>query len=372
MKRLQFVVTSCLAVVLGLCLVGCEEKAVSVQPVIRPVRTMTVQEVREKDARVFSGKTKAVRSAELSFRVPGEIQEFPVRVGQKLGTGELVAVLDPRDFRTRIASIKSQLAGAEAALKQAGLSYRRYGELYVAGSVAKSGLDQAEAAYKGAEARVQALGQQLRKAQDDLRDSRLKAPFAGFVTARHVDNFETVGAGRPIITLQDTSAIEVVVGIPDTLMAHRDSIESVTCTLAPFPEQSFPARIKELSLDADPGTRTFALTVVFSRPEGVDLAPGMAADVRLDFSDDTGAGVLVPETALFSADGENSMVWIVDEAGAVVRRRMVTAKKVQEGGVLITSGLAPGDVVVTAGANSLSEGQQVRLLETGPAHRGHK
>ena len=372
MKRLQFVLAGCLAILLGLCLVGCEEKAVSAKPMVRPVRTMTVQDAQQGSSRVFSGKTKAVRSAELSFRVSGEVQEFPVRVGQKLEPGVLVAALDPRDFRTKVASITSRLAGAEAARKQAGLSYRRYGDLYVAGSVAKSVLDQAEAAYKGAEAQVEALGQQLRKAQDDLRDSRLKAPFGGFVTAKHVDNFETVGAGRPIVTLQDTSAIEVEVGIPDTLMARRDDIMSVTCTLAPFPGQKFPARVKELSLDADPGTRTFALTVVFDRPKGLDLAPGMAADVRLQFNDDTGHGALIPETALFSVDGKNSMVWIVDTAESVVRRRMVTAGQVREEGVFITSGLAPGDVVVTAGANSLSDGQRVRLLAAGPAHRGHK
>jgi RND family efflux transporter MFP subunit len=370
MRRIQRVLTGCLALIVGLSLLGCEERAVSVEPVVRPVRAMTVTETGTSGARIFSGRTEAVRSADLAFRVSGRLERFPVRVGEYVEEGSLVGGLDPRDFRTRIASIEGELSGAEAVLKEAGLRYERYGKLYVAGSVAKSGLDQAEAAFKGARARVEALSQQLYKAEDDLRDTRLQAPFSGYVTRRHVDNFETVSAGHPVVRLQDTSAIEVVVGIPDTLVAGRESIQSVVCTLPAFPGREFPARIRELSLDADPVTGTFAMTVVFDRPGGLDLAPGMAANVRVQLKNSGNPGVVVPETALFSRNGKDSLVWIVDDRNQTVYSRKVLAEEVRSDGVLISAGLSPGDVVVTAGVHSLGEGQQVRLLESGPAHRG--
>ena len=369
MQSIQRVLVGFLALIFGLSLFGCEEKGVSAGSMVRPVQTMRITETSGGGSRVFSGRTEAIHSADLAFRVSGRLEEFPVRVGEYVQEDDLVGRLDPRDFLTRIASVKGELSGAEAALKEAGLRYRRYAELYVTRSVAKSGLDQAEATFKGAQARVEALRQQLHKAEDDLSDSRLKAPFAGYVTGRHVDNFETVAAGHPVITLQDMSAIKVIVGIPDTLVAHRESIASVVCTLPAFPGQEFPARISELSLDADPGTRTFALTVVFDRPQELSLAPGMAADVRMQFKDDD-SGVLVPETALFSRNGEDSLVWIVNEADQSVYSRKVIVKEVREGGMLVSAGLSPGDVVVTAGANTLGEGQKVRLLDNGPAHRG--
>ncbi|GAU08275.1 efflux RND transporter periplasmic adaptor subunit [Desulfoplanes formicivorans] len=350
-------------------LAGCRDPQPPASPAIRPVRAVKARLFSRTDTFVFSGTTKAWRSAELSFRIPGELLQLPVEVGSFLQTGDLVARLDPRDYATRVRALESQWAGARAALTEAELRFVRYKKLRASGSIAVSALDTAEAAYKGAQATVKALANSLTKARDDLADTRLDAPFSGYITRKYKDNFETVSAGMPIVTLQDFSRMEVVVGIPDTIMAKGGVDTGIQCTVSAFPDHVFAARIKELARDADPITRTFKLTVIFDKPDDLAITPGMTAEVHLHAINQRPGTVMVPETALFPR-GKGSRVWVINGTTHTVSSRPVTIASLNAEGAVLFGDLEPGELVVTAGTNSLSEGQKVRILDHGPGHRG--
>jgi multidrug efflux pump subunit AcrA (membrane-fusion protein) len=396
---------------------GCKENVVP-EKKMRPVKAIQVEEEEQSMTRIFPGKTEATQEANLAFRVPGQLQEFPVNVGQYIKKGDLIARLDPRDYKTNIRAItnsidqakaqlkametgareedlkalQAQLESAKAALQEAQLQFERQAALYQKGIVSKAVFDHAKAAEEAASANVERMTQELKKAKSGARkeeieamqsqikglqakletassahqDTFLKAPYDGYIAVKYVDNFENVGAGNPIIKIQDISRLEVTVGLPDDLIARKDKLVKAVCRLEAFPDREFQATIKEISTDVDTQTQTYPVTVIMDQPSTLDVLPGMAANVALTFSspaESKNTGFVTPNTAVFSDDGEESLVWILDPETLTVTKRKITIGQITSKGIMVTSGLESGEWIVTAGVHFLQEGQQVRMLK---------
>lgn len=354
--------------IIALCLVpllaGCEEKKVA--EVIRPVKAMKVAPADQVATRVFPGKVEATSEVALAFRVGGQLTSYPVAMGQYIKKGNLIAALDTVDYKIQVRGLEAQLFGAKAALKEAQLSYQRYRTLCAEDNAAKASFDQAEAAYKTAQAKVKSLTEKLNKATTDLDYASLEAPFSGYISAKYMDNYQTIKAGQPVVKLQDIENLEVTIGLPDNLVIRQNDLQGITVELEAFPGKQIEAKVKELAFDAEPETRTYPLTVQFNRPKDISFLPGMAANVTLHFAE-TGVTIhyILPETAVVAnAEGE-SAVWVFDNASSSVERRSVTTGQVFSNGIEVIDGLKQGEWVVIAGAHYLSAGQKVRLLNSG-------
>jgi multidrug efflux system membrane fusion protein len=185
---------------------GCEKKEEAVpKEVVRPVKVMTVAGSSSNIPLIFPGKTRANQRVDLSFKVPGPIVELPVEEGQKMKKGQLIARILPRDFKINLDAAKAKAVNAER-------QYERYKELYVRKQVSKADFDRYKAFRDVAAA-------QLEDARNALKDTYLKAPFDGIVAKRHVQNFEEVQAKQPIVFFQDNSKIEILVDVPENLIA---------------------------------------------------------------------------------------------------------------------------------------------------------
>lgn len=403
-------------VVLFFFLTGCQSDPQQ-EEIIRPVKTMVIADSEKCLTRIFPGQVRPANEVSLSFRVSNRLNELPVKNGQYVHKGDIIAALDARDFeiaRKSItgrldearANLKAMQAGArnedikslEASLKavrvaneEARLQYERYEQLYNMGAVAKADLDRArsrrqeaagsvkslemdlEKALAGArsedieamEARINSLEAGLEEAVSALEDSRLKAPFSGYVAQVLVDNYDLIQAGQPIVKLQDTDRLEISAGIPEQLMIHKDLIRSIHVRLESYQDHFFPARIKEISTDASGPSKTYRLTALMNKPENIPVFPSMAADMYVAFAmpgEDTGS-VTIPETALVSLNGKRAQVWIFDEDKEKAFSREVVTGQVTSRGIRIAAGLRAGDIVITAGGDYLREGQKVRTLK---------
>ncbi len=397
-----------------LSLMGCQAPETPQEPV-RPVRTMVVPETSHILTRVFPGKISPAREVNLSFRVSNNIMEVPVKKGQYVDTGDIIASLDPRDFEIAlrnttgkldearanmramltgarpqdVLSLESKLESARTALDEAALQYERYTKLHRMGAVATAVLDNArsknkearstvrslemelEKALKGAreediaamQARISSLEAGLHEARAALEDSVLRAPFEGFVAEIFVDNHQNVSAGQPVVRLQDISRLEIQTGLPEQLMVQKDMIKSIHVRLETFPEHFFPARIKEIATEAAAMSMTYELTSILDRPWTIPVYPSMAADVYIAFRPyDDGGYIIVPETAIVSPDGVQNRLWIYDPETKKVNSRTVVPGGMTGQGIQIVRGLEPGEIIVSAGADFLEEGQVVRVI----------
>jgi RND family efflux transporter MFP subunit len=211
---------------------------------------------------------------------------------------------------------------------------------------------------------------ELRLAQKALDDTRMYAPFAGTVSVTYVDNFQNVLAKQPVIRLLDLSKIEMQVGIPEDAITLAPYITGVKVRFDAFPDREFSAEIKEIGAEASRTTSTYPVTLILDPPGDIEIKPGMAgqATASAELPEDLKRiGVEIPVTAVFSPpdqESQQSFVWILQGEPLSASRREVKLLGPSPRGVRV-QGLAAGDRIATAGAHSLSDGQQVRLLESG-------
>jgi RND family efflux transporter MFP subunit len=331
-------------------LVGCGDE-LPPREITRPVRAMQIAEAGALQERWFPGRATATQEANIAFEVPGRLVQRPVLVGDRVKKGQLLAKLDPRDFR-------NALDQARAAAARARAFRSRIVEAAKTGAVSRQESDDAEAALRIAQAEVQIR-------QKALDDSELYAPFDGTVSAILVENFENVLAKQVIIRVLDTSKIEMVVNIPETLISNVLFVRDVRAEYDAFPGREFSAQIKEVSNEASETTRTYSVNLIIDQPADVQILPGMAgrATGRVELPggiEDT--GFEVSASAVFSPDKEKTCVWVIDPDAGTVSKRDVEVGRVTPRG-LIVKGVKPGEWVAIAGANVLKEGQKVRIME---------
>lgn len=343
---------------------GCREASDSPEGV-RPVRVMRVGDLSEFRGRQFPGRAEPVQFVDLSFRVSGTLQTLPARVGQSVQQGEVIASVDERDFRVRVTAAEAGLIRAEAELARAEEEFSRMGVAFDRGAASEMEIVRTREARNIAAANVKSLQAELQGAQDALRDTSLRAPFSGEISARFTENFEDIQARQAVLRIVDNSRIRFTVNIPEQMMAQLGSVQEIVCEFEALPGQLLVAQVDEIQREADPVTRTFPITLVMNQPESGSVLPGMSGRAwvsRLRSDPDGTEEFDLPASAVRQHAGEESFVWIIDPANGVVVRRNVEVGPVTPSGVRVR-GVAPGDMVATAGAAFLREGQRVRVLD---------
>jgi len=412
--------TVCACLIAAMTCAGCQEPAAG-PAAIRPVRAIKVGDLKAVQGREFPGRATAKDDVDLSFQVSGPLVSLEVDVGSAVKQGDVVAALDPRDFQAALDSqqgnleraranltamergarpeeieqLKAAVAEAEATYRQAYSEYERNAEAIKTRAISMSQFDlsRAHAERTAAQVRVarealnigmagarpedleakraeiKALEAAVANAKNQLDYAVLTAPFAGEVAARYVDNFQTVQAKQPIVRLLDVSKIEVTIQVPESLIALVPRVKKAICRFDAFEGREFAGQVTKIGSEASQTTRTYPVTVEVAQPEDVRILPGMAAVVRADpegGGETSGRDLAVPPAALFTDDtGNQAYVWVFDEGTKKVARRPVKTGTLTSVGVAVTEGLKLGEWVVTAGVNSLSEGQQVTIFQEG-------
>ena len=194
-----------------------------------------------------------------------------------------------------------------------------------------------------------------------LNDTKMTAPFDGYVQQIHFEAGETVGAGMPVVTLISDNAPVVRVDIPATDFASIDKALRSWCTVDIYPDRTFRLDLIDITKKANLNQLFTARYALRPASDGTTPHPGTGTAVYIEFNSGEDVSVSIPATALFESQGQ-SCVWVVDRDGRV-ERRAVTAEDIdRDGNARITSGLNAGETVVTAGVHSLKEGEQVRIL----------
>jgi RND family efflux transporter MFP subunit len=292
---------------------------------------------------------------------------MPVKVGQQVRVGDVLAILDQRDFEVEVTNAKAGLASAKAQLNNAKLEYDRALRIQKSdsGAVSQSTIDLRHATFEQADAAHGSSQALLNASQDKLSYATLKAPFDGVVVQRFVDNFQDISSNSAIFRLVDMSKIEMDVNIPENLISNLPYVQNIRVTFDAFPNVAIPAKIKEVSNEASQSTRTFQVRLIMDPPDGIDILPGMSGNAtgKVVRATDGNQAIIVPLKSIFSAaDATTTYVWLFDKDSQTVTKRQVQKGQLIDQGVTITQGLQPGDWIATAGVHFLIEGQKVRLL----------
>ena len=327
--------------------------------VIRPVPTAVVQASPGDCTRMFPGKVRANRRVELAFSVPGLLEQLNAGEGRSIRKGEILARLDQRDYRYALDAASARCANAARELA-------RFNNLRRQKVVTDVECEDTETAHDIAVA-------ELHIREKAFEDTVLHAPFGGIVVRRYVENHEHVQAGQAIVSFQDISLIEVVIQMPERLLAHggTDALKALQVCFDADSERWFNAAIREYSAESDSVTQTYDVVVALTPPPDLKVFPGMTATVKARIANSPGTPqpdgytTRIPVEALCSGVDGKSYVWVIDPAGGKPRRRQVEAADLYGDYVVIRSGLQIGEHVAVAGLHTLRESLLVRPMIAG-------
>ncbi len=351
-------------------IISCGEKEADVteRMVIRPVKMMTLTSEGAISKLTFPGKVRAAQRVDLAFQVPGPLIELPVREGQEVKNGDLLARIDPKDFQTNLRKAEGQLAKAKAARERAESEYDRILRIRKEdpGATSQSMVDRRLEAVNASKAEINSLEATVEGANNQLSYTYLRAPFTGVIAKRYVDNFEEVRAKQPIVSLQDISDIEILIDVPENVMAtlKKGSVKTFA-EFASAPEKQFELTGKELAKEADPKTQTYRAVLTMPSPQGIRILPGMTANVTAHIQGQEGDAIplVIPAIAVFADEAGTSNVWVVDlDTMTVHKRKVTTGDLTGTDSIHVLEGLNPGDRIVVTGVSQLREGVQVRDL----------
>jgi len=351
---------------LGLALSGCRQKEPEPTPVIRPVLTRQVFATGGSRIRTFPGVAQSERESRLSFRVPGKIQRLEVKVGDKVRPGQLIAALDPEDYRLQVEEAEASLERARAESRNAEANYARVRALYENRNASRNELDGARAAAESAAAQVLAIQKRLELARAQQSYTRLEAAEEGAVAEVYVEINENVQAGQPVVLLTGGSSMEVQVGVPESLISQVRPGDRVTVTFDAVPDRKLPGLVVKVGVVSGAST-TYPVTVRLDVPVP-EVRPGMAAEVAFSFASREGRERFLVPAAAVCEDRQGRYVFVAEprEGGlAAVRKQPVRVGDLREEGLEILEGLRDGDLVIVAGMSRIAEGEIVKILEGG-------
>jgi len=341
---------------------SCQRTEEPVAPEIRPVRAMTVAKGAGSGTFTLTGTVQAQSEVNQSFRIDGRLLERLVSVGDAVRPGQLIARLDPQNEESGLLSARAQLTGAQARLVEAQNNFTRMRDLVVENAVSRASFDQAEAGLKTAQAQVESAQSQVTLATNRLGYTRLMSSVAGVVTVQGAEPGEVVGAGRMIVQVAREGGRDAVLDVParvkDAVTANPDIVVSLTAD----PKVTAKGVVREVAPRADPVTGTFRVRFRLIDPP-VAMRLGTTVTGRINLPAAATAAIEIPPSAVTRADRQAS-VWVVDPKTGTVASRAIEIRASDPTRIEVASGLAPGDVVVTAGVHALRSGQKVRLLET--------
>ncbi|MCK4608934.1 MAG: efflux RND transporter periplasmic adaptor subunit [Gammaproteobacteria bacterium] len=340
----------------ALLLTGCNDKKESKQ-IVRPVKTMTVAQPQTTTTRTFPAKVSADKEVKLAFKVPGQLIELPIFEGDKIEQNQLIAALDPKKYQETVNEAKAEYIRAKA-------DYNRARQIVDKGYITRSEFDKKKAEFLRAEANYHT-------AQHDLNDSKLHAPFSGIIAKKYVDNFQYVATKQPIVNLQDVNHVNITIHVPENIIANipvenRKQHASAKVIFSSLPQKAFPLSIKEYSTEADPETQTFKIVFIMPKPPELNILPGMTATVTAqipDYKSGASSFFTIPSSAVFVDDDNNSFIWLVDPKSMHVKRQQVKVTKLADKEIHVTSGITPGNIIVTAGVHFLQDNEKVKFLQ---------
>jgi RND family efflux transporter MFP subunit len=311
--------------------------------------TVTVQDVPRQT--VAPGAVEAWARVSPGTKILGRIQEVPVREGDRVEAGQILARLEDRDLRAAVEQARAGLAMAEARLENARAQNDRMTALRARKSVPEKSLEDAVAAHRVAEAAVEQARANLQAAEVALSYATIKTPVGGWVVERRVEAGDMAPPGAPLFTIDDLSRVKVSVSVPESQVVGLKQGDPAQVTVDVL-EATFPARVHRVIPAGDPASRTFQVQVALDNRDG-RMRSGMFA--RALFLRGTRQALLVPGSALVR---RGALEGIFIEEDGVARLRWVKVRPAGDG-LEILSGVVEGERYLASPPAGLADGTPV-------------
>ena len=314
-----------------------EKKEAAAEQTVR-VKVQQIQAEAVNGEQGFSGTIEEQSGASLSFATAGTIKRIYVNSGQTVGAGQLIAELDPT-------TMQNAYTIAKTALEQAQDTYNRMKELHDDGSLPEMQWIAIENQLKSATA-SEAM------AKKSLADTKLYAPFGGYIATKDAEVGQNAGPGVPVVKLVSIGSVKVKISVPEDDIQRIKKGSSMKIIVPALGNREFSGSVTERGVSADPRSRTYEVKATISNHDG-QLLPGMICQAFTNYMQGT-TGVFVPANLVQLDSDNNTFVWVVNGGKAVKRQIFISNETAQ--GAQVSGGLSDGDQIIVAGQQKVRTG----------------
>jgi RND family efflux transporter MFP subunit len=368
-----------------------------------PIQVRTPAVVERQDSVTASGSVEGSETTDVAFQVSGKVARVFVDEGQHVNRGQLLAELEPTDYRNALDAANAQRQMAEALAQKADAGprkqeveearidlnrsedeYKRMRFLVERKSLPPNDFQKVEAAYNSAQERyrmavegtrledrnaamAQALAAKAQASEESKRlgDTRLLAPITGNISMRRVDPGQTVAAGATVLSIVNLNPVKVRVGVPEAEIGKFTRGAKADISLPSLEGRSFEGQVEIIGVSAEAASRTYAVKIVVPNPGPVLLA-GMVAEARIFASTNAGPAkekvLTIPGEAIVrDPQGAPNVYVYHPDRNRVYARRIEVGLPIG-GEVQIRSGLNGDEKIVVAGQQKLREGTLVQIV----------
>ena len=327
---------------------------------MRSVRTLTITADTAGGAQEYAGEVRARVESRLAFRVGGKMIARPVDLGDSVKAGQVLAQLDPQDLRLGQDAARATVQAARVNLVLAAADFKRFKELRDQGFISSAELERRETSLKAAKAQFEQSRAQAGVQNNQARYSTLVADTAGVVTAVEAESGAVLASGATVLRLAHDGPRDVVFAVPEDRLETRRALEgqpgALKVKLWGDGQSLLAATVREVAAAADAATRTYVIKADLGR---ATVKLGQTASVLVE-RPPVATVVKLPLAAVMEQQGKTA-VWLLDTATMTVRAQPIQVAGADGNSVIVAAGLAPGQVIVSAGVHVLSPGQKVAL-----------
>lgn len=309
------------------------------------VKTDTIMPAGNVNSRTYPGRVMAKENINLAFRVSGNIQQIHAKRGAYVKQGELLARLDPTDYRL-------QLDATEAEYKEIKANAERIIALYKDSSTTAANYDKAVYGLKQITAKY-------RHHKEQLGYTNLYAPINGYIEDTFFEPHEIVAAGTPILSMIGKGLPEVEINLPASEYIRRDQFNRCECTFNLYPDKKYPLRIISITPKAN-ANQLYTMRLQITDNEDALLSPGMNTTVTIYSTANDRHEMLIPTNALLRKEDVTGVFVFSPTEHIVSLRKVKAIRPTGDGKMLITSDeVKPGDIVVSSGTHHIKDGDKV-------------
>ncbi len=337
------------SLLLGSCVgAGANSKEASTeQPLPVKIVVATASEVVRRD---FAGLSTPTMAVNLAFKISGQVLRIPVAKGIEVEEGDLLCRLDPRDVELQLVADRSRFEESKS-------SYERARRLLEHEAISKQEVERAESIYMTAKSVYE-------NTLETLDETTLDAPFAAVVERVFVDEYQRVQAGETIMRIVAPTTSQVEFTLPESsLPSIMDSMTRFSVSFDNIPNVEFAAKVIEYARTSSDASG-FPVTLQFenTNPRAYIISSGMSCMVTMSTPQERRGAVVLPLSAIYSPVGGGTYVWVIGNNNKVLLRSVTLGRPTGTHSVVVTSGVASGEEIVTAGVYKLREGDEVKPI----------
>ncbi|MBE9541119.1 MAG: efflux RND transporter periplasmic adaptor subunit [Proteobacteria bacterium] len=305
-----------------------------------------------------NGIVKAWQEAEISPEVSGKVKTIHAEVGDYLESGDPIIKLDDELLKLKVRKARALVTQLEGHYLTSTRDIARKEALFQDGVISELDLDLAKAKEKADRGLLEGAQVSLKIAQRDLRESTIRSPIKGTLAERLIDIGTTVSPQMEVASVVDASKVRIRIGVSEKEIHKIKKGQGVKVHLDAFPQEEYQGTVFSVGTKANENSLTFPVEVETINNREPKLKPGMVARLKIQTGNHSQV-VVIPQEFILNEEG-NLFVFVIQDS--VAHKVKINTGSIINSEVIVEEGLSPGDLLITVGSHTITEGARVKPL----------